>query len=86
MANCLEWDREEILKQSIGVLKVWPENFWRDVWHDAPCRGIMKHHNQFRHVREEEDINVLRLFECMTCGTTFYAGLNKDRRIVVEAV
>lgn len=74
---------ESDIESSRGVLRVLPENNWRDVWHDAPCRGIMKRLPKFRDL---PDGGRLRLCECMTCGTRMYAGLNGDRRVVCQEV
>jgi hypothetical protein len=63
-------------------VRVWPENHWREVWHDAPCRGPMKRHSETLTI---EDGSVLRLYECLACGARAYAGVDRQRRIITQA-
>jgi len=64
------------------MYKINPENFWREVWHDAPCRGPMKRLNEYVFLPEEG--YSIRAWECMACGLKMYAGLDKDCRIITR--
>jgi hypothetical protein len=59
-------------------MRVTPENFWREVWHDAECRSPCYHRNEYLTI---EDGSALRLYECVKCGTKVYAGLDSQRRV-----
>ena len=60
-------------------VRIWPENHWREVWHDAPCRGPMKRHADTITI---EDGSTLRRYVCVACGAETYAGVNSRREIV----
>lgn len=64
-------------------LSVWPENFWREVWHDGCVkRGPMRGHRQ--ETLTIEDGSTLTRFECLGCGVNCYAGLDTQRHIVTR--
>ena len=64
--------------------QVSPENYWREVWHHShECRsGPMK---RLEERLEIEDGSKLRLFECASCGTRLFAGLDARRMVVWRA-
>ena len=64
--------------------QVSPENYWREVWHHShECRsGPMKRLGERLKI---EDGSELRLFECASCGTRLFAGLDAKRMVVWRA-
>lgn len=63
-------------------VRVLPENFWREVWHDGCARrGMMIERKERITI---EDGSVLRLWECLMCGARCFAGLNAKRVIVTR--
>lgn len=63
-------------------MRVLPENYWREVWHDAECRSPCYHRNEFLTI---EDGSRLRLYECVRCSTKVFAGLDARRHVVHRA-
>jgi hypothetical protein len=74
--------RIELPPAAPSVPRVLPENYWREVWHDAPCRGPMKRHRETLAI---EDGSVLALYECLACHVRVFAGLDATRRVVTRA-
>jgi hypothetical protein len=69
-------------EDSRTILRILPERGWREVWHDAPCRGPMRRLSESL-VFPEMGVS-LPLWECLGCDAKMYAGIDKDRRIVVR--
>ena len=63
-------------------VRVRPENFWREVWHeDCPERGPMV---RLAGRLTIDDGTVLREYECLGCGVRCYAGLDANRFVVTR--
>lgn len=73
--------RDFIDKHRGCVLRISPENFWREVWHLAPCRGPMKRLSDRLMI---EDGSELRGYECMGCGVKCFAGLDAKRYVTTR--
>jgi hypothetical protein len=70
--------------QTPSVVQAWPENHWRQVWHlHCPKRGPMKRQPETMTI---EDGSVLDRYECLGCGATCFAGLDKSWRIINRPV
>jgi hypothetical protein len=66
-----------------GVPDLWPENFWREVWHrdcpKSPCGIYVPVPGESMTI---EDGSKLRLWKCLACGVRVYAGLDSRRFVV----
>jgi hypothetical protein len=62
------------------------EHFCRRNWH-ADCvpgkgRGVMRLLDEYKQIA---DGSWLRKVECLACGVQAWVGVNKERRVIVEA-
>lgn len=75
-------DRDGEPSETPSRVRVIPENYWREVWHDGcPNRGPMR---RLSGTLTIEDGSVLRLYECLGCPVRTYAGLDTKRRVVTR--
>ena len=67
-------------------VRIIPEHFWRDVWHEN-CASS-HHPAPMRHLRERHLTPggaCLRLYECAACGQRVFAGVDEWNHIVTVA-
>lgn len=68
-------------------IRVMPENYWRDVWHENCEINGRQRAMPMLHLKDRltiEDGSELRLYECTNCHARVFAGLDANRFVVTR--